>query len=104
MNLQETLPQSRSAQLDTVLAELGRGESVWAATPVARRRELLARVHTLTGKYAQAWVDAAGRIKGLPADSRLVGEEWLSGPYTMLSGLAALIRTLTALQEGRSPV
>ena len=104
MSIQETLNEQRSGALDTVLAELRRGESVWAATPVARRRELLAQVHALTGRYAQAWVDAAAVIKGLPAGSPLLGEEWISGPYSVLSGLTVLIDSLKALEEGRSPV
>jgi aldehyde dehydrogenase (NAD(P)+) len=104
MSTQQTLPEQRSEALDTALAELGRGESVWAATPVARRRELLAEIHTLTGRYAQAWVDAAAGIKGLPAGSPLLGEEWLAGPYAVLNGVAALIESLKALEAGGSPV
>src|SRR5690242_7150165 len=104
MSIQETLSQERSATLDAVLADLGRGEEVWAATPVAARRELLTRLHELTGRHAQAWVDAAAVIKGLPAGSSLLGEEWLSGPYGLLTGAGALIETLKALEEGRSPV
>jgi aldehyde dehydrogenase (NAD(P)+) len=98
------LSEQRSGALDTVLAEVGRGEAIWAATPVARRRELLTRVHALTGRYAQAWVDAAAGIKGLPAGSQLRGEEWLSGPYATLGGVAALIDSLRALENGGSPV
>jgi aldehyde dehydrogenase (NAD(P)+) len=104
MSIQETLSEQRSAILDAVLAELGQGEVTWAATPVARRRELLEQVHALTGQHAQAWVDAAAAIKGLAADSPLLGEEWLAGPYGVLTGVGALIESLKALEEGRSPV
>jgi aldehyde dehydrogenase (NAD(P)+) len=104
MSIQETLPEQRSTALDTVLAELAEGESVWAATPLARRGELLAQVHARTGQNAQAWVDAAAQIKGLPAGSPLLGEEWLSGPYALLSGLAVLMESLQALAAGGSPV
>lgn len=104
MSIQETLPEQRSAALDAVLTELGRGESAWAAAPLAKRRELLAQVHRLTGQHAQAWVEAGARIKGLPAGSPLLGEEWLSGPYALLCGLATLIESLQALEAGRSPV
>src|SRR5690348_5195976 len=104
MTIQEALSEQRSATLDAVLADLGRGEAVWAATSVAARGELLARVHDLTGQHAQAWVDAAAGIKGLPAGSPLLGEEWLSGPYGVLNGVGVLIETLKALQAGHSPV
>ncbi len=104
MSIPETLTEQRSATLDAVLADLGRGEATWAATSVARRRELLAELHGLAGRNAQAWVDAASLIKGLPADSPLLGEEWLAGPYGLLTGLAALIESLKALEKGGSPV
>jgi aldehyde dehydrogenase (NAD(P)+) len=101
---QETLPEQRSAALDAVLDDLGRGESAWAATPVGRRRELLEQVHALAGRHAQDWVDAAAGIKGLAAGSALLGEEWLSGPYAVLNAVAALIESLKALENGGSPV
>jgi aldehyde dehydrogenase (NAD(P)+) len=101
VSTQETLPEQ---VLDTVLDDLVAGEAVWAATPVARRRLLLEEIHGLTGRHAQDWVDAAAGIKGLTADSPLLGEEWLSGPYAVLNSLAALIDSLKALENGRSPV
>jgi aldehyde dehydrogenase (NAD(P)+) len=53
---------------------------------------------------ATAWVQAASKVKGLPADSPLVGEEWLSGPYAVLTAVRALADSLLALEAGRSPV
>ncbi|MGV7591726.1 aldehyde dehydrogenase family protein, partial [Mycobacterium kansasii] len=57
-----------------------------------------------TAAVARQWVDAAAGIKGLPADSTLLGEEWLSGPYSVITACEALAASLQALQEGRSPV
>jgi aldehyde dehydrogenase (NAD(P)+) len=104
MSIQQVLSEQRSESLDAALAELGRGEATWAATSLPRRRALLAQIHALTGRYAQEWVDTAISIKHLPTDSPLVGEEWLSGPYAVLGGLAALIESLEALEQGRSPI
>jgi aldehyde dehydrogenase (NAD(P)+) len=104
MSIQQTLSEQRSDGIDAALADLGRGEVTWAATPVSRRRQLLIQVHALAGRYAQEWVDAAVSIKGLPADSPLVGEEWLSGPYALLTGIAALAGSLRAIERGASPV
>jgi aldehyde dehydrogenase (NAD(P)+) len=95
---------TQTVSVDAVLAELAQGEAVWAATTVPARRRLLERIHALAGQHAQAWVDAALVIKGLRADSPLVGEEWLSGPYGVLTGTAALIDSLKALERGGSPV
>jgi len=104
MSIQPTLSEQRSDEIDTALADLGRGEITWATTPVSRRRQLLAQLHTLTGRHAEDWVAAAVSIKGLPADSPLVGEEWLSGPYALLTGTAALAESLQAIERGASPI
>ncbi|GGK55360.1 putative aldehyde dehydrogenase [Nocardia camponoti] len=65
---------------------------------------MLDEVHALTAANAEAWVAAALVIKQLAADSPLVGEEWLSGPATLLSATAALSETLSALEQGKSPL
>lgn len=90
--------------IDDALAELTAGEKVWAQTPLHRRRELLDDIHTRTGRFAGDWVRAAQTIKGLDEDSPLVGEEWMSGPLAVLQATTALAATLTALENGRSPL
>ncbi|QIS08051.1 aldehyde dehydrogenase family protein [Nocardia arthritidis] len=90
--------------IDAALAELAAGEKVWAATPLARRRELLDQLHARTARYAPEWVATASAIKHLDADSPLVGEEWMSGPLALLQGATALSATLAALESGHSPL
>ncbi|WP_225730378.1 MULTISPECIES: aldehyde dehydrogenase family protein [unclassified Nocardia] len=90
--------------IDAALAELAAGEKVWAATPLARRRELLDQLHARTARYAPEWVATASAIKHLDADSPLVGEEWMSGPLALLQGASALAATLAALESGHSPL
>jgi aldehyde dehydrogenase (NAD(P)+) len=103
--MSQAVLSDRSAEdLDIAIADLKRGEATWAATPVKRRRELLEQMHALVGQHAEAWVTTGVGYKGIPAGSPLTGEEWLSGPYAMLTGLAALAGTLQAIEAGRSPV
>src|SRR5688500_8632930 len=104
MSIQEVLPEQRSSAIDTMLTELVHGESVWSATGVPRRRELLAQVHRRIGRSAQAWVDVSAATKGLPSDSPLIGEEWMTGPYCVLAALTTLSDSLAALERGGSPV
>ncbi|MYY13870.1 aldehyde dehydrogenase family protein [Streptomyces sp. SID4919] len=94
----------RLAEADRAVADLVRGESAWAACGLARRRELLERVHTAAGEHAAAWVRAAAAYKRLPDDSPLIGEEWITGPYPVLTGTGALAASIRALEAGRSPV
>ncbi|PWV76408.1 aldehyde dehydrogenase (NAD(P)+) [Nocardia neocaledoniensis] len=93
-----------AAVIDNALADLTQGEKTWAATGLRRRRELLEELHALTARDAEAWVSAARTIKQLDADSPLVGEEWMSGPMTMLAGAQALAESLGALERGASPL
>ncbi|MEV0333390.1 aldehyde dehydrogenase family protein [Nocardia sp. NPDC050717] len=90
--------------VDAALADLVDGERRWAATSLRERRWLLDRVRELTGRHAEDWVAAAVGIKGLPASSPLVGEEWISGPYVMAAALGALANTLDKLARGESPL
>ncbi|MFR9752725.1 aldehyde dehydrogenase family protein [Nocardia sp. 004] len=90
--------------IDNALADLTAGEKAWAATPLRRRRDLLDEIHARTGRFAEDWVRTACAVKGLPADSPLAGEEWMSGPFALLQATAALSATLTALDSGHSPL
>lgn len=90
--------------VDAALADLSRGEETWGGLTLAERRALLERVHALTSTHAQEWVTAATSIKKLDASSSLVGEEWLSGPYSFLNGLGTVAHTLAALEAGKSPL
>ncbi len=98
-----TLAADQTTKLDNVIAELAEGEKAWGACGLARRRELLERVHAATAAVAADWVRAATGFKRLPQDSPLAGEEWTSGPYAVLTGTTALIASIKALEAGRSP-
>ena len=104
MSIQQESPPESTDGIDAALSGLAAGEAVWAGTPVAGRRRLLERMHTLVGQNAQAWVDAARTVKKLTPGTPLVGEEWMSGPYATLQSLAVLIESLKAIERGGSPV
>ena len=96
-------PEIIGQQADEITERLARGEQVWAETSLAQRRELLGRLKQLTAVNASEWVQAAARIKQLPADSPLIGEEWISGPWAVLGPASALARTLSgSTQFGRA--
>ncbi|MGW1493527.1 aldehyde dehydrogenase family protein [Streptomyces sp. NPDC002402] len=97
-------PAEQVAAVDRAVAELARGESAWAACDLARRRQLLEQVHAVTTRQAEAWVRAAAAYKRLPDGSPLLGEEWISGPYPVLTATAAFAASVRALEEGQSPV
>ncbi|MFD9903031.1 aldehyde dehydrogenase family protein [Streptomyces sp. NPDC059063] len=90
--------------IDQAVDDLVRGEAAWAACDRAKRREFLKRMHAATAGHAEEWVRAAAAYKRLPEDSPLVGEEWITGPYPVLTSLGTLTASVEALEESRSPV
>ena len=91
-------------ELDAIVSELAAGEGRWAATSLVERAVLLGRVHTAVCAEAERWVRTASRIKRLPEATPLVGEEWLSGPYPVLTSLKTLAHTLEVIASGKGPL
>ncbi len=92
------------AELDVLIAELAAGEQRWALTPLSERVNLLGAVHAAVAEEAENWAHTASEIKGLDAASSLVGEEWISGPYPVLTGTSTLAGSVSLISRGESPV
>src|SRR5260370_15806111 len=94
------MTEATTLTADEIVERMRSGEQTWAETPVATRRDLLARLHTAVGGAAEEWVRIAARIKQIPDGSPLVGEEWISGPYAVLQYTTALGQTLDRIAQG----
>ena len=92
------------ADIDTGLEALSRGKHQWPTVSIAERLEHLERIRAAVVAAAPDWVAAAVRAKGIPESSPLAGEEWLSGPYAVLSWIAAVNETLRAIDSGADPL
>ena len=90
--------------LDADVAALRAAAGEWAATPLATRRRLLEAVRRATAAVAEEWVGVCCQGKGIATGSPAAGEEWMSGPYALLSAVAALIRLLQGLEAGSDPL
>ena len=86
--------------VDAVVERLRAAEAVWAATSRPERIRLLEGLRVAVAESAADWVEVARTIKQLPADSPLVGEEWISGPWPILEYVPALSQTLAHLEAG----
>lgn len=95
-----TTSASDRADTDALVERLRAGEKAWAAATLADRARLLREFRAKVADAAQEWVDIACRIKGLPDDSSLVGEEWIGGPWAVLSYTGALLETVRRLDAG----
>ncbi|PVA07599.1 aldehyde dehydrogenase family protein [Thalassorhabdomicrobium marinisediminis] len=87
--------------LDADLGALTAAKTAWARTPTADRIALLAEIKDRLLEVAEDWATTAARHKQIPPDSPLVGEEWLSGPYAVMSACNALTETLRGM-EGKT--
>jgi len=98
------LSATQKADLDADIQALTTGAAAWAELPLDKRAALLREVHASVSAQADQWATTAARIKGLEPDSPLIGEEWMSGPYAVLTAVAALAKTVDALASGHSPI
>lgn len=96
----ETL-QTDFPEIQADLEALDAAKDDWARGSVSERLTLLQEIKDALIGVAESWVNAASRAKQLPEGSPLRGEEWLSGPYALMSGCNGLMETLSHL-EGKA--
>ena len=90
-------------ELDRSLRTLAARKDTWARLPLGTKIRYLEAVRENTLALAGDWVGQALEAKGIPPDSPLAGEEWLSGPYALLYALNRYIKTLRDLLVHGSP-
>ena len=98
------LDEAQRTALDADIEALQQGARTWSHLTVGQRATLLRAVRASVAVTAADWAGTAADSKGLDARHPLRGEEWLSGPYSVLGALDAYIDTLAKLAEGRSPL
>lgn len=98
------LAEPERARLDAAIDDLHAGARTWAALTLAQRVTLLRAVRSSVAAAAEDWAHTAAASKGLDDRHPLRGEEWLSGPYSVLGALDAYLETLTRLADGTNPL
>ncbi len=98
------LDEGERERLDAAIEDLQQGTRTWSALTLAQRTTLLRAVRTSVAAAAEDWAVTAAASKGLDARHPLRGEEWLSGPYSVLGALDASIATLARLAQGVNPL
>jgi len=86
--------------LDDAVSRVAAQADVWAKTPVAERIAILEQIKDDILKVSEDWAVHAGRMKQIPDDSPLVGEEWISGPYPLMAMCNLLIEVLQGAETG----
>lgn len=98
------MSSTQTPTIDEILHDLRAGERTWANMSLGARRNLLHRLSVAVDVHAAEWVEVATEIKQLDSSSPLVGEEWISGPYSLLCGIEAFAASLEKLEKGQSPL
>jgi aldehyde dehydrogenase (NAD(P)+) len=96
-----TIAPTTSADLDESLAVLSEHKDEWARLAIGERIRLLDSFRRRSDFAARRWVEASVAAKGL-ADPNQAGEEWLSGPYAVLSAASALTASLERIARGKT--
>jgi aldehyde dehydrogenase (NAD(P)+) len=97
------LPLS-SGELDGDLEVLRSHADAWARLGIAGKIRHLRAMRARTVETASEWVALAANAKGI-AGTPLAGEEWLSGPWPLLTALDRLAATLGGIAlDGTPPI
>lgn len=86
---------------DADLKTLNGAKDRWAGTSTAKRIEILTAIKDCLMAVTDDWAKAAAKAKGIPEGSPLLGEEYISGPYAVMSCCNGLIDTLSKM-EGKT--
>jgi len=87
------------SDLDAAVDVLVRNKSRWARTSIDQRIEILAEIKDRLIEVAEKWAVTASARKQIPQGSPLEGEEWTSGPYTVMAACNALMQTLSQMAD-----
>ncbi len=92
------------AELDRDVAALRACADAWARLGLAGKIRHLRAMRAGTVEVARDWVACAAEAKGI-AGTALAGEEWLSGPWPLLTALDRLASTLGGIaRDGTPPI
>jgi hypothetical protein len=95
-------PTSR-AELDAAVSTLRSRAGAWTQIGIEGRLALIEEVQRDTLAAAPDWTTQAAAAKGIPRDSALMGEDWISGPVPVLRNLRLLARTLREIRDTGRP-
>ncbi len=90
-----------SPALEQAVRDLRDNQTRWARTGNAERIAMLAEIKDRVLQVGEIWAETAAARKLIPAGSPLIGEEWTSGPYALMSACNLFMRTLSRIEGKR---
>ena len=95
---EQAIPAPSQLLLDQAVSTASANSQIWARTSVEQRMAILAEIKDRLMEVAEPWALSAADNKQIPANSPLIGEEWVSGPYTVMAACNGLMATLGAMK------
>ena len=92
----------KTTKIDEMVRSLQKHKNEWAALPITEKIDYLVQLQKNIDENAAHWVEEAVKAKEIIENTAGVGEEWTSGPWTVLFYLNQLIETLKAVEKGQS--
>lgn len=89
-----TKAETKYPQYNIAINQLYAARDTWAQTSIAERIQILKDIKDALLSVSKTWVETSGIQKQLPKNSILLGEEWLGGPYALMTECNNLIYTL----------
>ena len=84
-------------EYEDALSALEAAKDNWARTSNGERLKILQEIKDGLMHVAEGWAETAARKKLIPEGSHIAGEEWISGPYAVMSGLNGYMQTISQL-------
>src|SRR5215813_6227483 len=94
---------SSQQSMDAAIADLQAKKDAWVQVPIRKRIILLDRLIRDCNAIAPRWVAACTQAKGIQANAHTVGEEWATGPYTLIRNLRLLRQSLNEIEKHGRP-
>ena len=86
-------------EIDQAISDLNEHKDRWVTLDIPKKIKILEEVCLGVESCAEAQVRDAMNAKGIPLDSPLVSEDWLSGPYATQRIIKGLLVSLESLQK-----
>jgi aldehyde dehydrogenase (NAD(P)+) len=87
-------------KIDFSIKKLQTAKNKWVLLPISKKIKKLKDLNKKIGENAQQWVDLSVKNKQIDTNSALVGEEWSTGPWAVISSVNAYIQTLNEIENG----
>ena len=98
-----SMPPSSEEAMDAAVRDVRAQKDAWTRVPVRERVRLVERLMRDFDAIGARWVAACLEAKSIPASAPAAGEEWATGPYTVIRHLRQTKEALAGIARSGRP-